>query len=288
MQIHVSNGEAALDVDCGLLGCLRKMQLDGSGFPEKEHSSIETEHIFGFTEGADIGRKGEVEVESTFTGRFGHIGRYGVLQNETAARYVFAEGLRGAFGLLSDYHHVSGVPGLQNATGPNFNGMTGELRWQLLESSKAPIGLTVSFNPQWSRVDDFSGQLASTYAAPMILLLDTSLIPNRLFAGVNLTYAPSVERIGGFWERQSSLEVSVALTGVIAPGILLGAEVRHLASYEDLYLNREEGHALYVGPSLFLLLPNEFKVKLVWSARASGAGERFERHQARALLVKSF
>jgi len=79
MQINFSDGEPVLEADCGLLGCLRKMQWNGNGFTEKQQHSIETEHIFGFTEGADAGRKGEVEVESTFTGRFGHIGRYGVL-----------------------------------------------------------------------------------------------------------------------------------------------------------------------------------------------------------------
>jgi hypothetical protein len=80
---------------------LRVLRWNGKGFGEGEKRPFDTEHIFGFTEGADIDVKGEIEVESTFTSRFGRPGQYGVLENETAARYVFAEGFRASIGLLS-------------------------------------------------------------------------------------------------------------------------------------------------------------------------------------------
>jgi hypothetical protein len=186
--------------------------------------------------------------ESTFTNRFGRPGDYSVLENETAARYVFAEGLRASLGLLSDFHQIRGVPDLHDTSSLNFNGVSGELRWQLLESSKAPIGLALSFNPQWLRVDDVSGVLASTYAGPMTLLLDTAILPDRLFAAMNVTYAPSVERRVGVWDRQSGLEVSAAISAVVAPGALVGAEVRRVAAYKGLFLNREDSQAFDVGP----------------------------------------
>ena len=40
---------------------------------------------------------------------------------------------------------------------------------------------------------------------------------------------------------QSGLEVSAAISGVVAPGVLVGAEVRSVAVYRGLFLNREEG-----------------------------------------------
>lgn len=288
LQIVPSDHQAALAVDCGLLGCLRVLRWDGKSFGDSEKQPFDTEHIFGFTEGADIGAKGEIEVESTFTNRFGRPGEYGVLENETAARYVFAEGLRASIGLLSSFHDIQGVPNLQNTTSLNFNGISGELRWQLLDSSKAPIGLALSFNPQWLRVDAVSGLFASTYAGPMILLVDTALLPDQLFAAMNVTYAPSVEQMVGVWQRQSGLEVSAAISGLIAPGVLVGAEVRRLAAFNGLFLNREDGSALYAGPSLFLKLTDELTVKFVWSAQISETGQRFERNQVRAQIVKSF
>jgi hypothetical protein len=122
----------------------------------------------------------------------------------------------------------------------------------------------------------------------MILLVDTAILPDRLFAAFNVTYAPSVERMVGVWQRHSGLEVSAAISGVVFPGVLVGAEVRRLAAFDGLFLNREDASALYVGPSLFLKLPDGLVAKVVWSAQVSETGQRFERNQVRAQVVKNF
>src|SRR5580700_11231205 len=62
---------------------------------------VDTEHIFGFTEGTDIGYKGEIELESTFVGRFGKLGSFAALQNETAIRYGVSDSFRLAGGPCS-------------------------------------------------------------------------------------------------------------------------------------------------------------------------------------------
>jgi hypothetical protein len=46
--------------------------------------AIDTEHIFGFAEGADIGEKGERELEITANGLDGKLGQYVGVLNETA------------------------------------------------------------------------------------------------------------------------------------------------------------------------------------------------------------
>ena len=43
----------------------------GQAQESRRVAGIDTEHIFGFTEGSDIGKKGEKEIESSLTGRFG-------------------------------------------------------------------------------------------------------------------------------------------------------------------------------------------------------------------------
>jgi hypothetical protein len=65
-------------------------------------------------------------------------------------------------------------------------------------------------------------------------------------------------RIPCLWERQSGLEVSAAISGVIAPGVLLGAEVRQLSAFECMFLNREglfldreDGHALSISVPVY-------------------------------------
>jgi hypothetical protein len=42
--------------------------------PKRTEVHFDTEHIFGFAEGSDIGAKGEVEIESTTIGSFGALG----------------------------------------------------------------------------------------------------------------------------------------------------------------------------------------------------------------------
>jgi hypothetical protein len=54
-----------------MLPSLAQAQDTGSSAP----GSIDTEHIFGFAEGADIGEKGEREIEITTTGLAGPLRR---------------------------------------------------------------------------------------------------------------------------------------------------------------------------------------------------------------------
>ena len=81
-------------------------------------------------------------------------------------------------------------------------------------------------------------------------------------------------------------------------GVFIGAELRHLSAYQGSFLNWKQGEAFFVGPSLFIQLPHRVVFKAVWSAQVTGKAlnrpsgtldlVNFERHQARAQLVKSF
>jgi len=64
----------------------------------KEPEPVDTEHIFGFAEGADIGEKGESEFEITANGLAGKTGQYAGILNETALRYVVTDGFRASIG----------------------------------------------------------------------------------------------------------------------------------------------------------------------------------------------
>lgn len=59
-------------------------------------SEIDREHIFGFTEGTDIGAKGEIELVNT----------------ATAARYEISDRVPLSAGTLFDFHSINNVPGL--------------------------------------------------------------------------------------------------------------------------------------------------------------------------------
>ena len=73
---------------------------------------------------ADVGAKGEWEVESFSVGSFGAAGRDFRLSNETSLRYSVIDGLRFSVAALTDDLNVHEVPGLNARNGLNVSGLT--------------------------------------------------------------------------------------------------------------------------------------------------------------------
>ncbi len=254
--------------------------------------SVDTEHIFGFAEGADIGEKGERELEFTATGLVGKIGQYVGVTNETAFRYGVADGFRASIGLLTDYHAISGVPDLSDLHALNvFSGVSSEFRWQFLNRFSSPVDLTVSFEPYWRHIDDSTGQNILSYVAPVKLLIDIPLVPEKTFAAFNLSYTSEFMRDGGAWRQANPVEISLAASTAIAPGVFLGVEVRQLALNQHGFFS---GTALFAGPSLYAKLSESVSVKVAWSGQipAETGGRvdlgNYERQEARATLAIGF
>jgi hypothetical protein len=267
--------------------------VPGAGHTEERirSASIDTEHIFGFTEGADVGEKGQRELENTLTGLFGKPGSYAALRNETAFRYGIVDGLRLGLGVTADQHVIRGVPSLDDRAAFAFSGVMGELRWQVLRLDRAPLGLALSMAPQWQRIDELTGQQTESYSLPLTLLADIAPIAETLFAALNLTVAPTYTRLGDGSQRETPMEASVAGAFALAPGLFLGAEVRHLNHNQQGFLT---GHALFVGPSLYVSLSKTVAVKVAWSVQipdeTTGTLDlvNYERNQVRLQLVKGF
>jgi len=212
--------------------------------------AVDTEHIFGFTEGADIGGKGEAELENTTTVLFGRPGRSSEFNNETAFRYGVEEHFRASIGVFTDY-----------CSSLTFGGLSSEFRWQASSSENAPLGLTLSFAPQWQRID---GQRVQSYSLPIALLADTAFVPNTTFAAFNLTYSPAFTRMSSTSQLEQPLEISQAFATAIADRIFAGAEIRHVTRNQDGFFS---GHALFVGPSVFAKLSDNVSLKPAWSAQ---------------------
>lgn len=227
--------------------------------------AVDTEHIFGFAEGADIGEAGERELEITTTGLLGKLGRYAGFQNETALRYGVAEGFRASLGGLTDYHAVSGVPGLIDVHALNVSsGISSEFRWQLLNRSSAPVDLTVSFEPLWQRIDDVSGRSTQAHIFPVRLLLDVPLASETAFVAFNLAYAPTFVRGAGLWQLQNPIEISLAASAAITRNSFLGLEVRQSALDQHGFFSER---AVFLGPSLFVRLSEAMVFKIAGEAQ---------------------
>ena len=74
--------------------CARAAQRVGEVRPPPT-GAVDTEHMFGFTEGSDIGEKGETELMSETTGHFGKLGgSYAQVGSMLEAKHTLAENFR--------------------------------------------------------------------------------------------------------------------------------------------------------------------------------------------------
>jgi hypothetical protein len=219
---------------------------------------IDTEHLFGFTIGSDIGEKGEKEAESETTTRTGKgSGSYFALAQQLEAKNTLTSNFRIAAAAVFAYHDIGVVPGFDDRNRGGFQGLSFDARFRLLEREHAPFGLTVSIEPNTNRIDEVSGDKVESYGTTLTLAMDKEIVAGKLFAAVNVLYEPETTRIAGtdLWTRQSTLGASAALALQVKEGTFLGAELRALTLYDGLAFGSFAGRALYAGPSLYAKLP---------------------------------
>lgn len=180
---------------------------------------IDTEHLFGFTSGSDLGGPGEKELESETEGRFGkRAGTYAALTSMVELKYTPGEGFRIAGAASVAGHRIAGVPGLDDRKQWAFDSLAVDLRYRLLDRDKAGFGLTVSAEPHWARRDETSGEPVDAYGIDLLIMLDRELIKDKVFAAFNLSYVPEVSRsrVTDMVERSSTLAFAAAVAGQVS------------------------------------------------------------------------
>src|SRR5215813_8285660 len=74
---------------------------------------VDSEHLFGFTEGSDIGSKGEREFKNESTLRAGKAaGSFAASTSEAELKYALTDSFRISAAATLAYFDVNGVPGL--------------------------------------------------------------------------------------------------------------------------------------------------------------------------------
>lgn len=261
---------------------------------------FDTEHIFGFMIGTDVGNPGEREFQSETTGRFGKGGgTYRALQKELEIEVVPLPNFRIEVGGTATLHDITGVPDIDDRRQFNFQGASLDLRYRLLDREHAPFGLTIAAELHGDRIDETSGAKGRMYGTDFTLAIDRELVPNFAIAALNLIYQPEWARfeVAGLSERSSTIGAAFAGLVRVGPDVLLGGEMRYFRHYEGIGLGEFSGQALFVGPTAYFQLSERSRLTLSWSMQAWGrpAGSggnldlvNFERHQARMVFGINF
>ncbi|KRR25795.1 hypothetical protein CQ14_20125 [Bradyrhizobium lablabi] len=261
---------------------------------------FDTEHIFGFMIGTDVGSVGEREFQTETTGRFGRSGgTYRALGQEFELEFVPVKNFRVEVGSTFASHLISGVPGLDDQRGLSWQGASVDFRYRFLDRETAPFGLTFATEMHAHRVDETTAEPVRSFGTEFRLAFDRELVPDRVIAAFNLFYEPEWTRVVGSSaiERDSTAGAALGVLAQVRPGFLLGGEARYLRKYEGIGLEELAGQALYVGPTAYFQLSKRSRLTASWSIQAWGrpAGStasldlvNFDRHQARLVFGVNF
>jgi hypothetical protein len=261
---------------------------------------IDTEHLFAFMIGTDVGNAGEREFQSQTTGRFSKAaGNYRAVGQEFELEFVPVRNFRIEVGGTFATHDIFGVPGFANRSQFEGQGISLDLRYRFLDREKDPFGLTLAAESHVDRIDETTAARVRKYGTEFTLAFDRELVPNLSVVALNLIYQPEWTRTlaTGQTEQESTIGAAMAVMAQIRPGFFLGGEARYFRKYDGIGLDDFAGQALFVGPTAFLKLSDRSRLTANWSFQAWGhaAGStaaldlvNFERYQARLVLGVNF
>jgi hypothetical protein len=260
---------------------------------------IDTEQLFGFLIGTDIGERGEREIESETSGQFGKgAGSYSALSQKLSLEYTPNKNLRLEFGGSFTRYSISGVPGLDDARRTSLQELSFEVRQRLLDRDASGIGLTLLAEPHLGFMDDTTGEPVNRYGSAFALLLDKEIAPSTIGA-LNLFWQPDVSRsrLDGAWSRTSTWGVGTGAMTKIVDKFFMGGEARYLRAYDSLLPRTFQGDAFYLGPAAFWRPAEKWRVTAAWSTQIAGhsveAPSRldlvdFARHQVTLRIGREF
>jgi hypothetical protein len=234
----------------------------------------ESKYLFGFTDGADIGNEGEMAFEYESTGSFQkRAGRYSAIEHELAFEHVPTQNFSYEVSAHGLTHSIRGVEDLDDRNSTQFSGLSAKLRYLIIgRGPGSPFGLTVSAEPEWSRIDGTDGSQTRSYSSTFKIVADTELITNRLYAAINLIYEPEIAKPSdsGMWERSSSAGVSLGLAYRMTPTFALGVGAEYDRAYDGLAFQTFAGHALFAGTTLQINLTRKVLLAAAFSAQVAG------------------
>ena len=225
----------------------------------KPQKDVDTEHLFGFSEGADAGEKGQQEVVIDTVTRLGKRragpgpSTYRVVDTRLGYQFNPADRFSIEVSAFGDLRRARTIMDVDDKSFGTFDGVAVDLKYQFLKgSAEQPLGLAVEVRPRFTRILPIEGNGANIVDTESVLQLDLQIVPNKLWYGTNISLEPAAGRLRGSGEgyRSSTFLWSNAVVGEVARDTYLGPEIRYLRGYDGTFLNRLQSEAVLIGPAL--------------------------------------
>ena len=236
-------------------------------------ADVDSEHMFGFTEGTDIGTPFQAEGEIEMVGRAGRTaGSYSAVSATASLKYPLSQSFRLAPSITFTRFDISGVPDFENRNAIAFERLALEFRWRPFDRETSLFGLTFVATPFVGFVDAVTGAPGDSWGGNFIAAVDRALIPDRLFAALNLSYGLGRTRdyASGLIIDGSGLGLNAAATARVLDWLYLGGEVRYLRAFDGLAFDNLAGQALYLGPTFYIALGQGASLSGAWNIQAWG------------------
>jgi hypothetical protein len=245
----------------------------------QEKERVETENMFGFTEGSDTGEAGERELTTeTLWRKRRMLTPYSAMLGKLNFEYSARDDVKLGVAASYDRYRFPAGPSFDlegdSALLPHWSaavGLSGELKYRLLERGSSPVGLAISFEPEWRRVVSGRGLGISLVQFQTKFMADAALVPERVFIAANASWEPQVTWMNsGETTRDTNIELSAAVSARLFEGLFVGGEVRYLASFEGLSFKTPPDYGFFVGPTLYAKISERVYVAAAWSIRVGG------------------
>ena len=160
-----------------------------------DQPQVPGDDIFGFTSPSDTGNVGEKSVSLESTTRFGKGGGLYVTPSvKIEFGYAIAENAWVALSPFVTNYRIRDVSGIDNLNRTRFDGLSGEFIWRFLPRTTSGLAASFSAEPRWAQLDGVSGLGVNALSVEFKVYIDQVIIPDQLFAALNLNYQPGAQQ----------------------------------------------------------------------------------------------
>ena len=208
--------------------------------------TLADERFFTYIQDADVIPKGAWEFEQWVTYRQGYpegdrnFDQY-LWDFRSEIEYGLTDRLSGSLYLNFQQNNiVAQQPGLDGSNQFSFEGVSGELKYMLVNPNKKPIGVALYFEPTFN-----GNETELEYK-----LIVSKNIQDKWVLAANVTFEQEWEKANGETERESVLEFTAGAAYRFTPNWSVGLEARYHTVYEGSTLNEQLGSAWFLGPNI--------------------------------------